>query len=594
MDGVVVGRAPRGAGGRFWARVGVGLLWAAAVSAPPAEAEACGGTFCDNPGPNQPPMPVDQTGENVLFVMADGEVEAHIQIQYSGDPERFAWLIPVPVTPQFAVGSQQLFVNLQNASVPTFSLTSRFDGCGGGFSESSSDGSGCSSSAESGDTLAGGGGTPEERTDSDSEVVSRRERVGVFDVSVLEGASPEDVETWLTDNGYLSTPTAPGILRDYSERDYVFVAVKLRSGAGVREIHPLVIRYAGSEPCVPLKLTAIAAQENMDVRAFFLGDKRVVPTGFKHVELNQAHLDWLNFGQDYKTTVSLAVDSPVANGRAFITEYAGTSSVVPEDGILDSRWDADAFAALEPAAAMNELSRQGLFACSLQGCSAGHPLVEPILAHYLPIPEGITRDEFYGCVDCFDVTHEAWDAQAFALDIAERIVEPAQHALTSLRGAPYLTRLYTRISPSEMTEDPMFAEHANLPEVSADLAARTRTLCGGDSALYTPEGRQIRLGSGLSSPALPSMPYAERVTEYQADGSEAVLVNNTATIKRALDEYNAGFSFESAEPAGGAARRDSGGCFCSARPGQTQQGAVLGLALFGMLLRRRGRRRARS
>jgi len=52
------------------------------------------------------------------------------------------------------------------------------------------------------------------------------------------------------------------------------VAVKLQPGAGVNEIHPLVVRYPGSAPCIPLKLTAIAATEDMAVRAFFLGDRR--------------------------------------------------------------------------------------------------------------------------------------------------------------------------------------------------------------------------------------------------------------------------------------------------------------------------------
>ncbi len=42
-------------------------------------AHACGGTFCDS-GPQA--MPVDQTGENILFVMDGTTVEAHVQIQY--------------------------------------------------------------------------------------------------------------------------------------------------------------------------------------------------------------------------------------------------------------------------------------------------------------------------------------------------------------------------------------------------------------------------------------------------------------------------------------------------------------------------------
>ncbi|HEY3236040.1 MAG TPA: hypothetical protein VGJ84_15090, partial [Polyangiaceae bacterium] len=54
------------------------ILWSSAL---PRTASACGGTFCDS-GPTA--MPVDQSGENILFVMNGNTVEAHIQIQYQG------------------------------------------------------------------------------------------------------------------------------------------------------------------------------------------------------------------------------------------------------------------------------------------------------------------------------------------------------------------------------------------------------------------------------------------------------------------------------------------------------------------------------
>ena len=92
-------------------------------------AQACGGFFCDSPGGGQPPMPVDQTGETIVFAFDGENVEAHIQIQYTGDPERFAWLIPLQTTPEITVGSAQLFMNLLNSTVPSVSLTQTFTGC---------------------------------------------------------------------------------------------------------------------------------------------------------------------------------------------------------------------------------------------------------------------------------------------------------------------------------------------------------------------------------------------------------------------------------------------------------------------------------
>ena len=76
-----------------------------AALALPNRAEACGGTFCDT-GPNA--MPVDQTGENIMFVIDGAYVEAHIQIQY--DPNTVKYTRGGPddtFSPEFAN-----FVNL--------------------------------------------------------------------------------------------------------------------------------------------------------------------------------------------------------------------------------------------------------------------------------------------------------------------------------------------------------------------------------------------------------------------------------------------------------------------------------------------------
>ena len=74
-------------------------------------------------------MPVDQTGENIIFVMEPGQVEAHIQIQYRGDAPRFSWIVPVQALPDVQVGSEALFDRLLSATVPTFGFQTQFDSC---------------------------------------------------------------------------------------------------------------------------------------------------------------------------------------------------------------------------------------------------------------------------------------------------------------------------------------------------------------------------------------------------------------------------------------------------------------------------------
>ena len=102
------------------------LVTATALALHPRDAEACGGMFCDG-GPQ--PMPVDQTGENILFVWQGDTIEAHIQIQYTGEAAQFGWVIPLQSVPEFEVGSQPLFDALLAASVPTYGYSQTFDDC---------------------------------------------------------------------------------------------------------------------------------------------------------------------------------------------------------------------------------------------------------------------------------------------------------------------------------------------------------------------------------------------------------------------------------------------------------------------------------
>src|SRR5690606_32512003 len=103
----------------FGSVVSCSLLVAAAVALSPSRAQACGGTFCDGGAP----MPVDQSGENILFVIDDGFVEAHIQIQYTGDPAKFGWVIPMQRAPEeLRPGSEALFANLLAATVPQYGV----------------------------------------------------------------------------------------------------------------------------------------------------------------------------------------------------------------------------------------------------------------------------------------------------------------------------------------------------------------------------------------------------------------------------------------------------------------------------------------
>jgi len=440
--------------------LGLGL----GVTAWAGHAAACGGTFCDQPtptpqDPDPPPMTVNQTAETVLFEVRDGQVEAHVRIEYdpTSQAEQFAWLIPVPALPEFEVGSEPLFDLLVSRTQPTYDLEVTVDDdcpCNPPVDQGGGDGGG-PVFLDAG--VGGGGGEPE---------VVLEAQVGAFEATVLAGGTVQGVMTWLDDNGYDQDPAAMPILQDYLDEGHLFVALKLTNDADVAQIHPVVIRFPGSEPCVPLRLTRIAAEPDMAVRVIGLGEARLAPTNWSYVELNPWAIDWTDVNASYPDVMVRAIDE-APGGLAWVTEYAGSTPGLAPGTLAGPGWDETPFVTIEPVSVIDELNAQGLTDCETWSCGFRHPLVGGLLAAYLPVPAGVSAEEFYGDLAAWedDIDLVAWDGEQFAADYRERIIDPALRAEELMWENPYTTRLTTLISPHEMVSDPMFHENATLLDV---------------------------------------------------------------------------------------------------------------------------------
>ena len=511
----------------WWLRLSLPCALAAAVALAPAESEACGGTFCDGNLPGS--MPVNQTGETILFAIDSGFVEAHVQIQYDGgDADQFAWLVPVPEIPEIEVGSWRLVQSALAGTIPVYGFEDNWvcedmdpppappSTSGIGFIE-----------------MPDGG--------SSGPTVVSQDVVGAFEFAILQGGSSESVTDWLIENDYAVEEEAPTILDDYIDEGHVFVAFKLRHGQAVEDIHPVVIRYPGTEPCIPIRLTRVAAEDDMDIRALFLGESRVVSTTYRHVEINEAQLNWLGFGSNYRDVVTMAVDAEGADGRAFVTEYAGPSDVIDTALLDSSAFDADDFAGATVLDVVEIMEDQGLLFCSPAGCQYGHELASSLIHEFIPVPEGIEEGDFYSCLSCYAtaIDQSAWDLDAFLAAYEERIVAPMRHASDLLETWPYVTRLYTTISPHEMTADPMFTENPELDEVANRHGAQRNQACCGN-AMQLPDGRVVWLDQGNGWPAWDTdMPWAERVLEYTGEGAAIELSSQSEIIDGVLADWNA-------------------------------------------------------
>ncbi|MBV1862410.1 MAG: hypothetical protein KUG77_28575, partial [Nannocystaceae bacterium] len=291
-----------------------------------------------------------------------------------------------------------------------------------------------------------------------------------------------------------------------------------------------------------------------------------------------------------------------ADGRAFVTEYAGASDVVQTFSVFQEQWNASAFEGLEPGLAMQTLMEQGLFRCDYDFtvdqdvCFGLHPLIEPLVNEFL-VPEGIEARDFYLDPEQFAnlIDLDRWaNGEVFAQRLTERVIEPGQNAVDLLATHDYLTRMYTTISPSEMTVDPMFHANPDLGEVENIRTATSRLLCNGDNLWTLPDGREVYLPGGESWPNIGGEEFwEEEVDEMPAAGAPMMLVNNTEQIEVALRRYNTEVGYNGVPPEQGGELDDSpqpgvdgGGCGCTT---SSPVGAVWTMGfLFGLAgLRRR-------
>jgi MYXO-CTERM domain-containing protein len=141
-----------------------------------------------------------------------------------------------------------------------------------------------------------------------------------------------------------------------------------------------------------------------------------------------------------------------------------------------------------------------------------------------------------------EIDPNAWNGPAFAADFSERIVEPGLHASELLMTWSYVTRMYTTISPQEMTVDPIFHLHPDLPEVdNRQQFANQATFCTGDSAVTLPDGREVFVPAGQGWPSFQDeMPWVEDVQEMPEGGMPPIpVIDNTQRIDELLGQWNA-------------------------------------------------------
>jgi MYXO-CTERM domain-containing protein len=520
--------------------MGVGIGAATAVVATPNTARACGGFFCSSAT-----LPVNQAAEKIIFSKnADGTVTAVIEILYQGPAPAFSWLLPIASVPkpeQIGLASKLAFTRLQSATNPQYSLSTRVDGTckESGFPGSNSVGTGGSAGSS-----AGGFAVPA-RDSNEGVTVDASGTIGAFDYKVISVdetvTDPSDVAVkWLTDNGYTVGEGAPGLLRPYLQDGMHLLALRLIKGADVGSIRPLMLTYDGKSPMIPIKLTAVAANDDMGVMTWLLADARGVPQNYLSLELNDARLDWFNNASNYAKVVTAAADE--AEGHGFVTEFAGKTAALanvvwtPSDDAQWSQIQRNVYASFDNM--FNSIYAQyGQFDGFWDAVRAS-----------VTLPADVKFADFQSCPNCYTQRVQFAPSALFAA-LESNVIKPMKDVQALFDRSAYVTRLYSTMSAKEMTADPLFTFNPDLQDVSNVHTAVRVIECNPKIQQFEapwrvelPSGQTVRGTAdqvGTWPAAFDSQEANTKIVQMSASGPGVVLLDNSPAIGGALDQYNA-------------------------------------------------------
>jgi hypothetical protein len=219
-----------------------------------------------------------------------------------------------------------------------------------------------------------------------------------------------------------------------------------------------------------------------------------------------------------------------------VTEFAGSSAVMHNRVDYPGRFGSLAFLKTRPNAdSFLEYLRQYDYPYTSQ--------LLTILGRYFPVPEmlrqqGITAGQFYYNITLYRLQQprafEGWTPNYVPVEIAdqidERVIQPTQKASRLFDDHPYLTRLFTTLSPEDMTSDPVFSFNPQLADVSNVHKATLTYHCGGTgnttyapATLVTEDGWIVEYANGYDrGPTSANLPPATR-TEIVSEDSVTVV-----------------------------------------------------------------------
>ena len=259
------------------------------------EARACGGCF-------HPPTQTvsDITDERMLLATSTTQSTLYDQIQYSGSPSSFAWVLPIQGTVTVGLSADVLFDSIDTLTatqiVPPESTCPRP----------------CilAPQASAGAASADAGAAAAQTV-----TVTKQENVGPYATVQLHSTDGSALNNWLTQNGYQVPSDVAPVITEYVNEGFDFLAMKLLPDQGVQAMRPVRITTPGSNLSLPLRMAAVGTGDTVGITIWVVSDGRYEPQNFPFFHIDDSALvwDWSQSISNY-TTLRAQNEAALDNG----------------------------------------------------------------------------------------------------------------------------------------------------------------------------------------------------------------------------------------------------------------------------------------
>jgi len=241
----------------------------AALVLPTTDAQACGGCFVQESENTQ------VSGHRMVLSVSMDETTLWDQIVYEGNPESFAWVLPIRGQVEIGLSSDAMFETLEQATQVI--VNSPFISCPSGN---------CGAQSASGDNSAGGSGG-----ESGVDVIAQ-EVVGPYETVQLEASDPQALSDWLTNHGYDVPADVQPIITSYVNEGFGFLALRLVPGQGIDAMKPVRITSPGASATLPLRMVAAGTGALTPISLWVVSEGRYEPTNMPSFTITSDELVW--------------------------------------------------------------------------------------------------------------------------------------------------------------------------------------------------------------------------------------------------------------------------------------------------------------